>query len=254
MKWEIISSQTSKVTDENAITYYERSKHFLERGDIEQALKEIDKGIEYSNNDIKYIVQKYLILIKSNKYEQALEILELLIRKEPREALFYYEKFKILVRDINGQENSSYYVNCLKYLVISYALNSNEFRGGLGAVYKAEEYGYPEKAFEYLNLIIEINPNISIAYKIKANMLKEAGKLEEAVTNMYKAINIEKTVLYYLNLISMLYDLERYEEVIQNADEILNLLSLNKVSCDEDENDSIPVLLGYKAQALKNLD
>ena len=77
MGWEIISEKTESVEDKNPDTYVKRAEHKLSKGDIQNAVKEIDTAIAYCEPVKKYhyIYEKAKILFAANQNKNCVHLM-----------------------------------------------------------------------------------------------------------------------------------------------------------------------------------
>lgn len=252
MGWDIISIEVEKVIDKEAITYYNRSKMFLDSDNIEQALNEIDLAITYSGNNLGFALQKFRILERGNRNNEALELINNLINRKPQYGFFYMCKFILLNEKFGGKDDINLEVNNIKYLVTAYGLDPKEFPDGPGGIQHCINNGYIKKAEEYINILIDINPQLSEIYNLKARCCNEKGNNIEAVRYMNKAIEIEPLISYFHMLSVYLNELNRFEEIILKMDEAIKLVSTGKISTYNQED--LYLLWGAKADAFHRLN
>ena len=76
MGWTVVSQKNERVEDINPGVWANSAEESLKAGAIEDALKKIDKAIEYSNNDAHYFVEKAKILYALGHQIEAGRILQ----------------------------------------------------------------------------------------------------------------------------------------------------------------------------------
>lgn len=227
------------------------SKAYFGQGKHEDALIFINKAI-FLKKELRYYLYKSNIQIRRNNYDLANLALDEAIELDPEYATAYILKADLLSFHMERYYEAERYYNkynellanryeyysgmCyLKYSMgkhdkaIEYAdeairINPNGVNGynnkGL-ALFAKSNYSDAEKCFDK---VIELDPNFALAYSNKGVVNIEIMKYDLALECFNKAIMIEPdNDMYYVNRALCLSNLERYDETILNYDAALAL-------------------------------
>jgi tetratricopeptide (TPR) repeat protein len=85
---------------EKAESYFKKSRAFSKSGNNKQALKTINKAIEYDPENISYSCVKYLILKRMKKYKKLVGLLEFFPEHDFDKVPIYCDRSRIMIQEL----------------------------------------------------------------------------------------------------------------------------------------------------------
>nr|WP_276020149.1 tetratricopeptide repeat protein [Acetivibrio straminisolvens] len=138
------------------------------------------------------------------------------------------------------------YEKAIEYYDKALELNPDSDKAYIGKARAFDALGKYEKALEFFDKAIEINGNSAEAYNAKGITLANLERYEESFENLKKAMELEPSNSVYQNDMAYgLNNLRRFEEAIQYAEKALEL---------NPRNSSAYTNKGYALEALGKTD
>ncbi|KAM3134776.1 hypothetical protein pb186bvf_013101 [Paramecium bursaria] len=233
---------------------------------IDQQLNLIDKSLEANqdyqkSHELKQLILKptydqvasqraialaneAIILIQSNQFQEALNLLDQAISLKPDFQQAYY---------IQGlcYYNLQKHDQAVQVFNSAIALDPNDVQS---IMKKAQSLEKLDRLVELLNTIQkadELTPNNVEVYKIRATTLKKLNRLEEALVDYDRAIQVEPTnPTTYNNKGVLLAQLERYQEAVEMFDKAIEY---NPQTYNFFENKGVFIYIFFIGKSLQNL-
>jgi predicted O-linked N-acetylglucosamine transferase (SPINDLY family) len=163
------------------------------------------------------ILEKAITLHKKNEFEQARNLYEEIIEKEPKnfEAIHLFACLNMQLKNFK-----------YAFKLIDRSININPLHhaphNNLGVIFKElKEY---EKAIKAFTKAIELNPNYAEAYNNLAISLKDVKLYEEAIKNFNKAIELKKNYAEAYNNLGVLFsETNNYINALKNFEIAINI-------------------------------
>lgn len=90
------------------------------------------------------------------------------------------------------------------------------------ALWNGKEFAEPQKAIEYLNKAITLQPDNDAAYNMRGNIYGALGQQQKAIEDFSKAIQLNPTNADYFNNRGSIYNkLGQYQQAIKDFDEAI---------------------------------
>ncbi len=188
LPWDLIGKEYTKEEEEAAVTYfYEfcrlKAKLLIIMGKKEEALNVIEKVIKLNPeiDDVYYF--KMIILATSNEFGEALLQISKALQLNPREPTYYISKSRIL-----------------------------------------HELKREDSALKTINKAIQLDSNDPYSYHFKAKILISKNKLNEALKTVDKGFKLFPDYLKFLEMRNLiLHQLGRYSEAMDGIDNALEV-------------------------------
>jgi len=188
---------------------------YVNKGDVLQALEQFPEAIKTYQKAIdlepfSHVVLNNLgnTLNKLGQHEDALKILELCFSIAP-------DFFPAIINKANALDGLGRYDEakdtCKHAMQI--APNSAKIHYNYGTIIKERE---PKAALKAFNKAISLDPNYFQAFNNKANLLRQMGRLEEAVRASNRVINfVPPNPQGFYNRGNILQDLHRFRDSVE---------------------------------------
>ncbi len=180
---------------------------YIQMGLLEPALELLNEVIEKNPDDVRAKIFKAYVLREMEKDDEALRIVDELLKKEEDEEL-------LLLKGMILYDNEDY-KNAAKYFRRVAEINPENIDAlyNLASCYDAQEqYDISEK---YYRKILKINPSDAEAWNNLAVCLIFQGKHEDALKAAEKALSIEEDYdNAWYNKALALYYMERYKDSV----------------------------------------
>lgn len=99
---------------------------------------------------------------------------------------------------------------------------ATEWINKANALWNGKEFSEPQKAIEYLNKAIKLQPDNSASYNLRGNIYFTQGLNQLAVNDFNKAIQLNPTNADYYNNRGIIYERTgHYQEAIKDFDEAI---------------------------------
>lgn len=248
---ELLEAQTAfsnadfiyKSNDKNYISkaYLIKAQTYFALNDNKRALKEIDNAISFDSKNSFYKIRKATILVESQKYEEALALLE-----ELNKTTFEVEKDRknvylwlgITYRELAARtkilEEKIKYNKLMKENLEESLKLDNKFHIGmmnLGIAYAESDDGDnsnnindSKKAIELYKKVLELRPNHKETYFLLGKLYGSMDKYEKAEIYFKKALEQDENYFSAnLWLGKVYYELEDYESSLKYLNKALFL-------------------------------
>lgn len=256
---EQLVSDINRATDEVktlAETKTQEIQNYSVEKKSDEALEGINRRISFFENigipdDPKILLSKAKLLDEKEMYNEAIELLEKLIKQDPKNSKGYWQLGWEFSKKSNQEKSIENYKMCIQLDPNNAAAHNN-----LGvALERSEKYDEALKAYE---MAISTDKGNERYHINKAITLAKIGKLDESITTYKNAItllpNEEKLYNYIL---SDLRKLERFEEMfeyydlaIKNIEKKSQYYNFDKASllAQRDKTDEAIQILTYLAE------
>ncbi len=191
-----------KHSDSCPLVYFHKMLVYLQRYELDKALKVIDEALKKIPNKEIYLREKVRILIHYNRYDEAYECVNELIKNNPNDAYLWELKGDIL-KELGDIEEA-----IIAY-VTSYNLNNNltHILKKIGYLYLT--LGDADKSLKYLSKYLKYK-SLDIEAKFYLALCYEKLKEYEKALNLFdEVIESSKNKIY--QKISRLYKAKIYE-------------------------------------------
>lgn len=159
--------------------------------DLAKRLIYLNKAITLDPKQFKFYYERGLTFWKLRQMAEAVSDLEKVLELNPSSAVAKYG-LGALNYNLNNREKAIHYLN----QVLNYPI---------AVLFKAriyEEDGKIDEAVNIINSVIEKYPHLDMAHNAKADALRRAGRYEEALQSVYKAIEIDPDVALYFGTLA----------------------------------------------------
>ena len=243
----------------NAEYYYHQASALIYSNEFEKAIRVYDKLEEVSGLNEEIALRKYSLYLELNKKENALEEIDKLYQEfgddpyylgmigeayekagESQKALEIYQKISNLDPG-NGQVQMSLYGYhsrkgeedvAYKHLTKAFeasSLNIDEKMKVLLDYYSVTEMNkkYLSQAYSLAEIMIKVHPNDPKSYSIYSDFLYRDNKLEEARSNLRKAIAIDDSkYALWDQLLRIDIQLGDYQSLFTDSNEAIELFPM----------------------------
>lgn len=198
--------------------YYVRSKLFLIDGDPQNALECLTKVTELKPDCWKGWHYKGFAYENLGEYEKALECYDHAIKLNSNSSLSWYNKGIAFAKMEDYEKSIQSYNEALK-------IDPKNVRALNNKGIILSNFNELESALECLTKATDIDSDYLHAWDTLGTILNKMNRYEEALKNFDRALEIEQNVKIMGNKAKTLCDLERYEECLNIANEIVQLKS-----------------------------
>ena len=127
------------------------------------------------------------------------------------------------------------YFNSRKYFEILIAVNDNLAEGYFGYIYSLLETFEIELAIQNIRKFTFLNPDSSEADYLLAKICDKKGEKKEALEYLTSALQKTKNIYYYLDRAKINYELNNYNESLEDLKNISKLPNANQITDDVQE-------------------
>ena len=247
----MVNDRDHKIQTRTGDDYFYYAVRHFQRGESDQAIKNIDKAIELEPDAAVHPSFRGLINHALEKYEDALRDVDKAIKLDPDGAAHHYtrglinhaiQKYEDALRDFNkaielDPKNASYYYysgmvnqelekygDALKDLsnAIDLAPDIAVYHSSRGLVkYDLEKF---EDALKDANKAIELGPDGAVYYSLRGEVNRCLKNYKDALRDANKAIALGPgDAAHYFNRGRVNYDLKRYKDALIDVNEAIEL-------------------------------
>ena len=215
---ELATKAINLKSDESKL-YIARAKIYFQMGLYKEALTDLDNSLKLSPKNLEAIFQKLIILLESNRSEEALELVNSHIKAEPSKAEFYQFRGGILFMTFKKPEEA--YADYCKAI----SLGSQEpFNYYHKAIIESENFLDNKKSLQTLDEALELEPKYFYANARKAHLLEKENKFEQAGEYWLKCLEVyENDWFTLLRRANNLFVQKKPAEAIEVIDKALKL-------------------------------
>jgi tetratricopeptide (TPR) repeat protein len=203
-------------------SFVDRADYFLNRGQLPEALADIDKALAIDPNYSKALYQKSVCLYLQGRYAESLKINEL---GHHDTSYYYWNKYRgyAALGDLSSATNALHGADAINHS------NQDKYEVAITAA-RAGDY---EKSLQFAQLItLEASSNYDKAEGLasEARYLLKLSRYDEAIEASTKCINIHSypwTSRAYTYRAEAKYQLARYEEAVSDASSAISLNTNN---------------------------
>lgn len=170
-----------KVEDRDPDLYVIRARKLMAEGKTKEAVDELSKSVEFSDNDIRYLFEKFRTLFELKKYKESVVCLEQMIKIKPDASDLVALMGMILFYDLNYENEGLFYF-----------IKAAEMNDFYKCLYLGE-MNRSKDALGFINKVISINPNLYEAHKWKGITLSKLGRYNEALESFNAGLKINAT-------------------------------------------------------------
>jgi tetratricopeptide (TPR) repeat protein len=210
---------------------------YVENGEVEKAFAEIEKLIESNPDDPKYYGLMADLFQSQGDSVNALKYYRKIQEIDPENGFVHFSLANYYLQ--NGETEKSFEetkkgfrsedVDLQTKLQLYMMLTSNPSQSGIQA----------EQENELIDILLQIHPNEHIVYTVRAESLLKSGKLEEARTELLRALEIEKNdYILWERVLFIDNDLQDWQSLYKHSTEAMDLFPnqpqiyfLNAVAC-----------------------
>jgi len=258
--------------------------HYLEIGKIALAKKAIKLGLDQHPSSVNLRLFKVEILIFEDKLNQAEKLLNSLFKIEPNNEELYIQKANIFSKRDNHKQAIIIFKDALKiskdsselhsligmeYLFIDnyedakfhfmkcIELDKEDYSSLYNIIYCFEFLDQNQKAIDYLNWYLDLNPYCEIAWHQLGKQYLELSEFEKALKAFDFAIISDDTFIgAYLEKAKVLKKLKRYNESIEQYKILIAIegptaFSYLKIGCCYNEMNNNDNALKYFFKSIK---
>ncbi|MFX1387874.1 MAG: tetratricopeptide repeat protein, partial [Promethearchaeota archaeon] len=212
-----ISIEESK---KNVAIYYHFKCYVLLRLDkFEEALEAIDVALSLNPKDLSIHFMKYNILYDYGKIDETLELIDEGIK------LFPEKKSKLLTHKAYVYKKKKNYEKGLEIVDELWESNSNDFDALNNKVYYHLYLGQKEEAIKAGKLLTKLNPEDGNFHDSYGEALTEIGDYKEAIRILQKALELEPlgwfTYNTYFQLAKCYKELGKYDLARESLDNVI---------------------------------
>lgn len=206
-----ITEDIFKPDEKKRILDAKMSSKFLEEAKTEgnhaQRLEKLKKAISYDPNNYEAYVERALQHFRMANYDEAKKDLEKIIEINPGHVWAYVNLAIIFNR--KGMLDKS-----KEFLDKALTIDPYSEMANLSLYDLYEDMNEHEKAVNILNLILEkVNPENPDALNSRANYYRRKGKLDEALQDIKKAIEVNtNNAVYYGTLAEIYAEMDKMDE------------------------------------------
>jgi tetratricopeptide (TPR) repeat protein len=173
------------------VAYVERAKAYMEMGDYQKAVKDLDKALKRGGSSQEFNVAAADLYFRLGKYDSAKPYIQKAIMGNPHDAELYFLRAKLFYKTKDANQ-------AVKDLKKSFTIdpNHNESKRQLAWIYSTNplsKYRDAEKAVEIAEELYGKNQDVDYA-EVLAAAYAEAGEYQKAVNvlkeNMNKTDNL----------------------------------------------------------------
>ena len=210
---------------------------YIENDEVEKAFGEIEKLIESNPGDPKYYGLMADLFQSQGDSVNALKYYRKIQEIDPENGFVHFSMANYYLQ--NGEIEKSFEetkmgfrsqdVDLQTKLQLYMMLTANPAQSGI----------QPEQENELIDILLESHPNEHIVYTVRAESLLKSGKLEEARTELLKALKIEKNdYILWERVLFIDNDLQDWQGLYEHSTEAMDLFPnqpqiyfLNAVAC-----------------------
>lgn len=210
---------------------------YIENDEVEKAFGEIEKLIESNPGDPKYYGLMADLFQSQGDSVNALKYYRKIQEIDPENGFVHFSLANYYLQ--NGEIEKSFEetkmgfrsqdVDLQTKLQLYMMLTANPAQSGI----------QPEQENELIDILLESHPNEHIVYTVRAESLLKSGKLEEARTELLKALKIEKNdYILWERVLFIDNDLQDWQGLYEHSTEAMDLFPnqpqiyfLNAVAC-----------------------
>jgi len=210
---------------------------YVENGEVEKAFEEIEKLIESNPDDPKYYGLMADLFQSQGDSVNALKYYRKIQEIDPENGFVHFSLANYYLQ--NGETEKSFEetktgfrsedVDLQTKLQLYMMLTANPAQSGI----------QPEQEDELIDILLETHPNEHIVYTVRAESLLKSGKLEEARTELLKALEIEKNdYILWERVLFIDNDLQDWQSLYEHSTQTMDLFPnqpqvyfLNAVAC-----------------------
>ncbi len=183
----------------------------------EEALESINRRIAFFENigipdDPKILLSKAKLLDEKEMYDEAIELLEKLIKLDPKNSNGYWQLGWEFGKKGNHEKSIENYNKC-----IALEPNSASAHNNMGVEFnRLEKYTEALKAYEKA---LSIEKGKALYHSNKANVLNKLGKPDDSIATYKNAITLlpnEESL--YIGVLNILKKLERFDDMFEYYD------------------------------------
>jgi tetratricopeptide (TPR) repeat protein len=210
---------------------------YIENDEVEKAFGEIEKLIESNPGDPKYYGLMADLFQSQGDSVNALKYYRKIQEIDPENGFVHFSLANYYLQ--NGEIEKSFEetkmgfrsqdVDLQTKLQLYMMLTANPAQSGI----------QPEQENELIDILLKSHPNEHIVYTVRAESLLKSGKLEEARTELLKALKIEKNdYILWERVLFIDNDLQDWQGLYEHSTEAMDLFPnqpqiyfLNAVAC-----------------------
>ncbi len=183
----------------------------------EEAFESLNRRIAFFENigipdDPKILLSKAILLDEKEMYDEAIELLEKLIKLDPKNSNGYWQLGFELSKKGDRDKSIENYKKCIQL-----EPNSASAHNNMGVeLDRLEKYNEALKAYE---MALSIDNDKAIYHSNKANVLNKLGKPDDSIATFKDAITLlpnEENL--YKGLLNILQKLERLDDMLEYYD------------------------------------
>lgn len=217
---EIIEPKPDRVFDRRSKdeTSYERAVELHASGDLNQALRELERAIAYNPQFTRAFLEAGDIYLEMAQYELAERQFALAVRSEPRSFMAQYRHGQVLHRLARLEEANRAFLRAL-------SIRPTDFDANLAISIVLLEMGRTEQSLPYGLRAVKSEPPSGRARMHLGNVFAAVDRHEEAVIQYQQAAELmdAPTAGLLLNMADSLNTLERYAEMVGALDQLVRL-------------------------------
>ena len=221
--------------------YFDIATNYVVQGNYREALNYLDKilmvepnnkSVQDLRNGLRQIIQgnnKSFILSKSSAVKQSIDAKKAGNKQDELNALLsgndYWANYFL---GEYYKENKDY-TQAIEYFVKSINAKTNFVQCYLEIAVCYYEKGNYAQAVTYLNQYLKINPNDDFAYSLRARCNANMGNNDAALNDILTAMAFENNPEYRLLEGKILYNMRRYEQVIDKLEGLSSEIQIAEV-------------------------
>jgi tetratricopeptide (TPR) repeat protein len=191
----------------------------LKNNKVEAAIKE---GKKLVKNDPEYVLQQAKILTSSNRYSDAIDLLQNSLTDNPSFFEAYSLLSEVYLSQKNNSKNEELLIKTLAQNSIPISIKSRIFTNQLILLEKEPSGVQLSSLLSQANTLIEQYPKESKPFLIKADLLTKKGDLLGARNAYLSAVKYESTFFEaWMAIVELDMKLGKFEDLVKNTEKAL---------------------------------
>ncbi|CAD8080832.1 unnamed protein product [Paramecium primaurelia] len=225
-------SRTSSISEGQTETtkLYRRANYLIKNERYEQAMQLLDRVLENDPDFADAIYCKGIVELNQNNLEDAKKYFQISLEKQPNHALALNELASLMIKE-------KQYKEALEYLEKGFQVNPNipDLNYGLG--YVLARLKRKSEAIKYFDMAINQDPNQKHYYVSKATTLSDLKQYDNALEAIQFALKIDSQYLDGYQVLVYIYrQSKQYEKMEKACEQVLKLDSQNQyaLNCQQE--------------------